>query len=270
MHIVFQKEDSIALSKSFDLDETLRKEIIEINDDYSVGPITSIFSQEGIDARSIWWSELLPTEDFSKQKENEQQDHEKLIHLKNKLSEDEESAVWIWVAPNKRDVCGYYWLVSQLKDFVGRVWVLSLNNLPFINEKGALFYPENLFEIPPKEFVKAKKLAREITPSEFELDPEEWEKLTKEDKYIRILEGAKKLSSQEINFFDKTILEWITNDWQKVHKVIQQFQHKSKHSVNEYFLLGRINELIENGNIESQGDTQNKKEFEVRKKSGDE
>lgn len=53
MHIVFQKEDSIALSKSFDLDETLRKEIIEINDDYSVGPITSIFLQEGIDARSI-------------------------------------------------------------------------------------------------------------------------------------------------------------------------------------------------------------------------
>ena len=30
-------------------------------------------------------------------------------------------------------------------------------------KKGIFFIPTNLFEIPAKEFVKAKKLAREIT-----------------------------------------------------------------------------------------------------------
>ena len=43
--------------------------------------------------------------------------------------------------------------------------------------KGQFFYPNNLFEIQPKEFLKAKKLARPISLSEFETDPDEWKKL---------------------------------------------------------------------------------------------
>ena len=67
------------------------------------------------------------------------------------------------MAPNQHDVCGYYWLMNQLKEFEGRIYILSLNNLPFINDKGTIFYPRDLFEIPPKEFIKAKKLARPVT-----------------------------------------------------------------------------------------------------------
>ena len=54
--------------------------------------------------------------------------------------------------------------LSQLAEFQGRIFILYLNNLPFINEKGAIFYPTTLFSIPPKEFIKAKKLARPVTP----------------------------------------------------------------------------------------------------------
>ena len=58
---------------------------------------------------------------------------------------------------NAHDVCGYYWLISQLQPYQGRVIVLYMNNLPFINEKGQIFYPTALHEIQPKEFLKAKK-----------------------------------------------------------------------------------------------------------------
>jgi len=47
--------------------------------------------------------------------------------------------------------------------------VLYFNNLPFINEKGQIFYPTVLHEILPKEFLKAKKLNRKVTLSEFEV-----------------------------------------------------------------------------------------------------
>ena len=43
MHIVFQKEDINTLTKSFDLDESLRDEIIEIRPDYSVGTLKDIY-----------------------------------------------------------------------------------------------------------------------------------------------------------------------------------------------------------------------------------
>ena len=44
----------------------------------------------------------------------------------------------------------------------------EFKNLPFINEKGNVFYPISLAEIPAREFVKAKRLARPVSTAEFE------------------------------------------------------------------------------------------------------
>ena len=129
-------------------------------------------------------------------------DQQTVKALKDRLNNDTNEQVWIWAAQNKHDVSGYYWLMSQLADYQGRIYILYLNNLPFFNEKGNIFYPDNLQQIPPKEFLKAKKLARPVTLSEFEVDPDEWKKITEQDKYVRLLEGGKKLTQQDVNFYD--------------------------------------------------------------------
>ena len=104
-----------------------------------------------------------------------------------------EEKIWIWAAQNKHDVSGYYWLMSQFKNFQGRIFILYLNNLPFINEKGNIFYPVNLFNIPAKEFTESKKISKAYNTSEFEIDADEWLRLCNEEKGVRILEGGKKL-----------------------------------------------------------------------------
>lgn len=267
MHIVFQQEDVKTLSKSFELDESLKKDIIEIKDDYAVGPLRDIYSPEGKEARKEWWRNVLDNGDLSGSVDTGFVNDEKAVeNIKAYLDEEENRDIWIWVAANKHDVSGYYWLMTQLKDYVGRVYVLHLNNLPFINEKGAIFYPENLHEILPKEFLKAKKLARVITPSEFELDPDEWAKISQSDKYVRILEGAKKLSLHDIDFFDKYLEEFIPNNWQKASRVINTFLSKSKQVTGDAFILWRLKQFIEAGKIEAQGVIKNMKDFEVRKK----
>ena len=45
------------------------------------------------------------------------------------LEEDSNEEVWIWMGQNTHDVCGYYWLMSQLKPYQGKLQVLYLNNL---------------------------------------------------------------------------------------------------------------------------------------------
>ena len=271
MHIVFQQEDISTLQKSFDLDESLRDEIIQIKDDYAVGPLKNIYSQEGIEERKQWWRNVLSEGDYDGHVDTGEVNDNKIVEdIKEKLSSNEEEKVWIWVASNKHDVSGYYWLMTQLKDFVGRIYVLSLNNLPFINDKGNIFYPENLFEIPPREFLKAKKLARPITSSEFEIDPDEWAKIYNENKIVRILEGAKKLSQHDEDFYDKYILEFITLDWQKANKIIQQFLNKSKHTTGDAFILWRLKELISKNVIDAQGEIKKMKDFEVKKKREEE
>ena len=66
IHIVFEQANVEALSKAFDLDESLRGEIVEIKDDYAVGPIADIYETEGYQARRDWWKALL---EFSPYKE---------------------------------------------------------------------------------------------------------------------------------------------------------------------------------------------------------
>ncbi len=271
MHIVFQQEDIYTLSKSFELDETLRGELIQIKDDFAVGPLKDIYSDEGIEERKEWWRKVLSGGDYSGLVYNGGiDDHKAVEEIKEKLKNNEDETVWIWIAPNKHDVSGYYWLMAQLKEFAGRVYVLSLNNLPFINEKGNIFYPENLYEIPPREFLKAKKLARPITPSEFEIDPDEWTRICGENKMVRILEGAKKLSQHDEDFFDKYLLEFITPDWQKANKVIHQFLNKSKQVTGDAYLLWRLKELISKDTIDAQGEIKNMKDFEVKAKTKEE
>ena len=64
IHIVFQEADIAALEKSFELDETLKADIVQIKDDYAVGPLTDLYTPEGIEARNQWWREVLAGSDY--------------------------------------------------------------------------------------------------------------------------------------------------------------------------------------------------------------
>lgn len=267
MHIVFQQEDVKTLSKAFELDDSLRSEIFEIKDDFAVGPLHNIYTDEGIEERKQWWRNVLSGGDYDGHVDSGEVDDVKTVEaIKDELKNNPEKVAWIWVAPNKHDISGYYWLITQLKDFTRRVFILMLNNLPFINEKGSIFYPENLYEIPPREFLKAKKLARPVSAAEFEIDTDEWAKICNENKMVRILEGAKKLSQHDADYFDQNIMEFITPDWQKANKVIHQFLSKAKHTTGDAYVLWRIKKLISNDKIDAQGDAGNTKSFEIKKK----
>ncbi len=265
IHIVFQEADIAALEKSFELDETLQGDIIQIKDDYAVGPLLNLFTEEGIAERKQWWRDVLAGGDYDGDVDSGKVDDAKTVAtLIERLDNDPEETVWIWAAQNKHDVSGYYWLMSQLKNYQGRIFILYLNNLPFLNEKGNLFYPENLFEIPAREFVKAKKLEREITPSEFEVDPDEWTKLCNENKGIRLLEGGKKLIQEDYDFYDPELKKLVTGDWQKASKIIHAHVTKAKHTTGDMYLLWRLKLMIAQDMFDVQGNVGKMKEFEMK------
>ncbi|MGF2413530.1 MAG: DUF3658 domain-containing protein, partial [Ferruginibacter sp.] len=148
-----------------------------------------------------------------------------------------------------------------------RVFILYLNNLPFINEKGNIFYPNWISEIPAKEFLKAKKLAREITLSEFEVDPDEWTKLCSENKGVRLLEGGKKITQADYDFYDAELKKQVTGDWQKAAKIINHFLSKAKHTTGDAYLLWRLKVMIAMEMFDVQGKVANMKDFEIKTKA---
>jgi hypothetical protein len=268
IHIVFNERDIIVLEQAIELDETLQGEIIQINDDFAVGPIKDIHIGEGMEARRNWWRDVLAGGDMDGEIANEGKgDLKTIANLVGTLRRNEEETLWVWAAQNKHDVCGYYWMLNYIKEFQGRVFILYLNNLPFLNDKGQVFYPNWLSEIPAKEFLKAKKLSREITLSEFEVDPDEWTKLCNENSGIRLLEGGKKIVSEEENFYDAELKKYITADWQKASKIIHQFLSKAKHTTGDMFLLWRLKKMIEMELVDVQGKVGNMKDFEIKWKA---
>lgn len=268
IHIVFNEPDIDVIAKAIELDESLSGEIVVIRDDYAVGPLENIFIQEGAELRKQWWQSVLVGGDYeSLIHEGKIDDAKVLLDFKNRLDANSSEVLWIWAAQNKHDVSGYFWLISQLSQYQGRVFILYLNNLPFINEKGNIFYPDWLSQIPPKEFIKAKKLARPITTTEFEVDSDEWNKIIMESKMVRLLEGGKKLIQKDVDYYDVDLIRFITNDNQKASRVIHLFLTKNKESTGDAFLLWRLKYIIENEGYEVQGELKGMKDFEIKKRS---
>jgi hypothetical protein len=269
IHIVFQEADIAVLQKAIELDETLVGDVRIVRDDYAVGPLGDIYETEGYQQRREWIKQLLDISPYNAEQLMGMVDDRLVIHnLKKDLDENPKEEAWIWMGQNQHDVCGYYWLISQLKDYQGRIVVLYFNNLPFINEKGQIFYPTTLHEIQPKEFLKAKKLNRKVTLSEFEVDPDEWKKLCNEYAMVRMLEGGKKIVGKDEDFYDKDILSGLSNEWQKGNKAMQGILGKMKIKTGDVFLLWRMRKLAEEEKLEINGDTaRGWKDFEVKLKA---
>jgi hypothetical protein len=269
IHILFNESEIALMGKVIELDETLAGDVIQIKDDFAVGPLTGIDKEEGWQARLDWWRMLLQGSPYGDSLVGSFDDRETVNNIKVKLNENPEEELWIWMAQNQHDVTGYFWLMPQFKEYQGRVMILYLNNLPFINEKGNIFYPSWLQEIQPKEFLKAKKLARPITLSEFEIDPDEWRKIAEENAMVRVLEGGKKIIGKDESFYDSEILKNITGDWQKATRVLSNTLHRMKIKTGDVFVMWRMKDLISRGKIEVTGDM-NKgwKDFDVRLAGG--
>lgn len=269
IHVVFNEPDLEVLKKAMALDDSLTGTLKLIRDDYAVGPLHNIFTPEGAAFRKNWWKMVLEGGDYAGWvADGKVDDEQTMLDIIALLTAHEKEVVWIWAAQNKHDVCGYYWMVSQLASFQNRIQILYLNNLPFINEKGNIFYPQWLSQIPPKEFLKAKKLARAVSISEFEVDGDEWRKICSQDSMVRLLEGGKKLLLKEVDYYDTELIRYILPDAQKASKIIQSFQSKNKETTGDGFLLWRLKTiLLQNEKYEVIGKMGAMKDFEIKKKS---
>ena len=116
IHIVFEQANVAVLQKAMELDETLRGEVVEIKDDYAVGPLLNIYETEGYQARRDWWKTLLEYSPYTDSL-NIVDDKLAVHQLLKAIDEQPEQELWIWMGQNAHDVCSYYWLMSQLKEY---------------------------------------------------------------------------------------------------------------------------------------------------------
>ncbi|MCB0699596.1 MAG: DUF1835 domain-containing protein [Chitinophagales bacterium] len=225
-------------------------EVVILRDILHVGPLKRAEGQSFSDMRTEFWQQVV-TEDKNEVKVD---DLERLLQVVTQLNNNEDDVVWLWMAPWPADVCAYYWALQYLAKHLDRYYVLNLGGLPFLDEEGKVYYPQNMSEILPKELVKARRLARPVTPAELEVDGEEWSNIVEENSGLRLLEGGKKLYTKERSFFDDQLLSFCSHQFQKAHRIVNQAMKKMNIPTGDLFLGWRLRKLAEQEMLLLEGD----------------
>lgn len=260
-HFVVGDVAAAPLAAAIQEEPSMQGQVVVIKDLLHIGPLQKTEGQPFSALRSSFWQQVAPNEKHPVQVD----DMERLLSVSAEMYKDETISAWFWMAPWSADVSAYYWILPYLSKHLNRFYIVNIAGLPFLDANGKIFYPKNISEISPKELIKARKLARQVTPSEMEVDTDEWEKLVEENAGIRVHEGGKKLVSKDADFYDNQLLSFCSHQFQKASKIVRQTLSKCSIPTGDLYLAWRIRQLAAEGKIVVQGDSNKAlNEFDIR------
>ena len=260
IHIIAGDEAAKNLEAAFLLDENLRGDVLILKDMLGIGPIELDAEMSHDEVRTECWKIMSPN-----QIDHASQDQHNVLQLIEKAVAEEEP-VCFWMAPCVTDVCAYFWLLPYFKKQADMLHMINIIGLPFLNEKGQLFYPKNFSEVVPTEFLKTKRLLKKVTVAEYEVEGDEWTKLQTESTWVRVYEGGKKIVSKELTYYDSLLSTSLTTEFQKGTKVVNEAMKKCTQTLTSVFLEWRLRELVMSQAVAINGDVEKAvKDFEVKK-----
>ncbi|HMT34507.1 MAG: DUF1835 domain-containing protein [Bacteroidetes bacterium] len=264
LHIIVGDEAAKNLKAAFELDENLQGEILVLKDTLGIGDLLSTPEISHDSIRTSWWKTIVPHFD------EEVSDESRLLAFIDNAIEQEEP-VCFWLSPCVSDVCAYYWLLSYFKPHSGLLHTINIIGLPFLNEKGQLFYPINFSQVPPKEFIKTKRLLKEVTIAEYEVEIDEWKRLQEDNTWVRLYEGGKKIVSKPMTYFDTFIKNSVSDEMQKASKIVHESMKKITQTLSPAYIEYRLKQLLQQDVFQFNGLVEGPlKEIEVKNKGNDE
>lgn len=236
VHIVVGGHAAATLQAAFDSIEN-SETIFVVKDVFNVGPLRSEELPFSL-LRAGFWQEVSGVEQV------EVNDLERLMELSTQLTNAEVEEVCFWMSGIPAELCTYFWLLHFLKKHLGKFYIINISGLPFIDDEGKLFYPEGIASLPQRQVLKALKLARMVTPSEWETDGDEWKRLIGETETgIRISTGSKQIAGKPVDFYDQHLLDLAGNNNQKIVKLVGNAIQKHKIFTGDTFLIWRLRQL---------------------------
>lgn len=263
-HIVVGDMAAQPLQEAIANEPSIQGEVVVMKDILHVGPIQKEEGGSFSELRTAFWQKVVPQD-----KDLKVEDMERLLEISAAMYKDDSIKAWFWMAPSPADVCTYHWMLPYLSKHMGRFFLVNIANLPFLNEQGKVFYPKNISEILPKELIKARRLARPVTPAEVEIDGDEWRKLVEQNSGIRTHGGGKKLASQPDSFYDEQLLSFCSQQFQKASRIITQVLNKFNNPTGDLFLGWRLRQMAEEGKLLLQGNVLKElRDFDVKLPGG--
>lgn len=158
-------------------------EIIYLNDQLDIG-LLSDSEMSFSELRNNFWQHL---GDQKLCTYNSFDDLKSIINLLETYKKNPEIQVFYWLQSKGYYWAHYYWLLHWLHPMQENLHIINGIGLPFLNENKALIFPDNWEEIPSDEIEKARQLARNISPSTWEIEGDTFKNMLKEQHFVRAI-----------------------------------------------------------------------------------
>ncbi|MBX9448254.1 MAG: DUF1835 domain-containing protein [Taibaiella sp.] len=169
---------------------------------------------------------------------------ETIMEASQMLTQQKAGSVIYWMGSNAIDVLGYFFVLHFLRSHYQHISVINIAGLPFLNEHMQLIFPSRISELNKTEAEKALKLARKITPSEMEIDGEEWKAIRSAEGTIRILDGNKKIKTVGEDHFD-SLFKSLHKPGSKISKTVNTVIQKNQIDLHPAFIESRILQFLQ-------------------------
>lgn len=249
------------------------EQIICINEDFSIGPIYKLESNEGIQERKQWLQDVLTKTGSILDKDYVdwiETTLNKNSHIATEVPTD--SKVIIWHGDNASDEIGLRFVVFLLQNkniqfeevnvteysrqIEYKVYDLQNEEIPHVIK--------SLGEMPPELTLDAlQKMKKNMSHLTIENLINDWGKWSQTKDVLRILLNGKIVAVSE-DYYDLSILENTSKEYQNASHVVGNVMGESDQRIGDTYLAYRVYQLIQQGKLSYQGDLDFLGKFEIR------
>ncbi|HDR7454439.1 TPA: DUF1835 domain-containing protein [Bacillus cereus] len=248
------------------------EQIICINEDFSIGPIYKLESNEGIQVRKQWLKEVLTKTGSALDKDYLDWIETTLNKNSNIATEvPKNSKVILWHGENASDEMGLRFVAFllqntniQFEEVNVTEYSRQIEYKVYKSQKKEITHViKNLGEMPSELTLDAlQKMKKNMFHLTIENLINDWKKWSQTKDVLRILLNKKIVAVSE-EYYDLSILENTSKEYQNASHVVGNIMGKSDQCIGDTYLAYRVYQLIQQGKLNYQGNLGFLREFEI-------
>jgi|LGOV01.1.fsa_nt_gb hypothetical protein len=261
VHIVFGDSGAGSLKHYFSTNKSpYSGEVINLFEDFSVGPIYHLEDQDYLEKRLFWVETMFnlvsPGEGDLFKKEFYQA--YKMIH-----SISERKKIVVWYGENTSDYIGLRYVIKNC-DYNENIYCVNVTQSCDLNN--AIVYNGGiaLGACTLEEINQVIHHIKKVTRDDYNQLINEWNQLSNSKGDLRIFENSK-IIDVDSTYYDSDILNYCTHHFVNYCRVIGNTLGHSAQLIGDLFVDFRIRKLIDNNKIEVKGNLKNIRNCEIKK-----
>lgn len=260
MHIVFGDSAAGLLKYYFHKNKNeFKGEIINLRNDYSIGPIHEIETDAGFRKRKEWFKKML--KEVWAYEYYEEFEEEFINTYESVKNIESDSKIVIWYGKNASDEIGIRYLSSLLED--RELYQVNISESYVKSYGGNSYKPRAFGECDPEEINHLILTMKKIEMEKCKDLINQWEIIKNSKENLRILQDNKIVGVDE-NYYDNEILSNCSFNFKKAPRIIGATMGKAQQLVSDSYIDYRVRRLIESGIVEYRGKLETMRDFEIR------